>query len=297
VAFTSGSTGAPKGILGGHGPLSHFLQWHSQRFDLTELDRFSMLSGLAHDPLLRDIFTPLSLGAALYIPDLDKLSPNQLVAWMGEKKISVAHLTPAMVSLLAEGAGADERVSLPSLRHVFIGGDVLSSRHLSSLHKIAPAVSCVNFYGATETPQAVGYFPVPAHAYVENSGRLTQAISIGKGIDEVQLLVLNDAMRLVGLGEIGEIYVRTPYLSKGYMSDEALTNERFIVNPFTQLIDDRMYRTGDLARYRPDGNIDFLGRRDKQVKVRGFRIELGEVEAVLRQHAGIREAVVLARED
>src|SRR6185369_6912543 len=120
VAFTSGSTGAPKGILGGHGPLSHFLQWHSQRFDLTELDRFSMLSGLAHDPLLRDIFTPLSLGAALYIPDLDKLSPNQLVAWMGEKKISVAHLTPAMVSLLAEGAGADERVSLPSLRHVFI---------------------------------------------------------------------------------------------------------------------------------------------------------------------------------
>ena len=120
---------------------------------------------------------------------------------------------------------------------------------------------------------------------------------MGRGIEGAQLLVLNAAQQLAGVGEVGEIYVRTPYLAQGYMGDEKLTQERFIVNPFTKTAGDRLYQTGDLARYLPDGNIEFLGRRDHQVKIRGFRIELGEIEAVLDQHPEVRENVVIARED
>jgi acyl carrier protein len=120
---------------------------------------------------------------------------------------------------------------------------------------------------------------------------------LGRGITDVQLLVLNDARLLAGIGELGEIYVRTPYLTEGYLDDAALTQERFLTNPFTNRPGDRLYKTGDVARYRPDGDIEFLGRTDEQVKVRGFRIEPGEIAAALRQHAAVREAAVIARED
>jgi acyl carrier protein len=113
----------------------------------------------------------------------------------------------------------------------------------------------------------------------------------------VQVLVLNASRQLAGIGEVGEIYMRSPHLARGYIGDETLTRERFLRNPFTMLAGDRLYRTGDLGRYRPDGNVEFFGRADHQVKIRGFRIELGEIEAVLGQHPSVREAVLIARED
>jgi acyl carrier protein len=122
-------------------------------------------------------------------------------------------------------------------------------------------------------------------------------LPLGRGIKDVQLLVLSTSQQLAGIGEVGEIYFRSPHLAKGYMGDDALTQERFVINPFTKTTNDRLYKTGDVARYLPDGNIEFLGRTDDQVKIRGFRIELGEIEAVLGQHHAVRETVVLARED
>ncbi|MUG97531.1 amino acid adenylation domain-containing protein [Scytonema sp. UIC 10036] len=295
VAFTSGSTGQSKGIKGSHRPLSHFVQWHQKTFGLCESDKFSMLSGLSHDPLLRDIFTPLSLGATLCIPQQEEIETlGQLSDWMRVMKISVAHLTPAMAQLLT----AKTESQTTDLRYVFFAGDVLMPQDVTNIYRFAPNVTCVNFYGATETPQAMGYFVIPEGCGVGSPVPSPHTpIPLGRGIENVQLLVLTDALQLAGIGEVGEIYVRTPYLSSGYVGSDALTQERFIVNPFTKIATDRLYKTGDLGRYLPNGNLEFCDRIDNQVKIRGFRIELGEIEAVLSQYPCVREVAVLLRED
>lgn len=291
VPFTSGSTGKPKGIFSTHRPLSHFLQWHCQTFGFNQSDRFSMLSGLSHDPLIRDIFTPLSLGATLCIPQQQDIeTPGRLAEWIAEQKITVSHLTPPMGQLLTIYSST----SNPSQRYFFFGGDILTVRDVDSITNFAPFATCVNFYGATETPQAMGYFIVPKP---EERSFSKQVIPVGKGIADVQLLILNSLQRLAGIGEMGEIYVRTPYLAKGYIGSEELTSDRFIINPFTNLPEDRLYKTGDLGRYLPSGDIEFLGRSDYQVKIRGFRIELAEIEALLNQYPNVPENVVIARED
>ncbi|MDY6901445.1 MAG: amino acid adenylation domain-containing protein, partial [Cyanobacteriota bacterium] len=288
VAFTSGSTGKPKGIKGTHRPLSHFLQWHCQTFGLNQSDKFSMLCGLSHDPLLRDIFTPLSLGATLYIPtQQDIYSPAKLIDWMVEQQISIAHLTPAMGQMLS----AETKNNTKYLRYLFFGGDVLTKQDVEEITKLAPNATQVNFYGSTETPQAMGYFIIPRDCLLSNT------VPLGKGIDDVQLLLLNTKQQLSGIGELAEIYIRTPYLTKGYINSEELTDERFIINPFTKNPEDKLYKTGDLGRYLTNGNIEFFGRVDNQVKIRGFRIELGEIESVLNTHPQIQQAVVIVRED
>ncbi|MFC1715512.1 amino acid adenylation domain-containing protein [Candidatus Poribacteria bacterium] len=301
VAFTSGSSGTPKYVLGTHRPVSHFLKWYYQTFELSHSDRFSMLSGLSHDPLLRDIFAPLLLGATVSIPQQETIeTPGRLANWMQREKLTVAHLTPAMSQLLTETATESIDGKCPDLRYAFFGGDVLTEYHVTAIRRLAPSVICVNFYGTTETPQAMGYYIV--HPPVEGLQKAEapvkkQKIPLGRGIDDVQLLVLSNSRQLAGIREIGEICVRTPYLSIGYADDDDLTRERFITNPFTREVDDRIYRTGDMGCYLPDGNIEFLGRADRQVKIRGYRIELGEIDTVLGQHQGVRQAVALVHED
>jgi amino acid adenylation domain-containing protein/FkbH-like protein len=300
LIFTSGSTGRPKGVMSAHGPLSHFLRWHRERFGLNELDRFSMLSGLAHDPLMRDLFTPLSLGATLCIPEHEAIrSAGRLAEWMKQEEISVTHLTPALAHLLSgpsAGVTAREAQTLPSLRYIFSGGDVLTMREVLMLRALAPSAACVNFYGATETPQAVGYCVVPRDAAeADREIGPAEKIPVGRGIADAQLLVLNASGRLAGVSEVGEIYVRTPYLAKGYLGDEELTRERFIVNPSTSDPCDRLYRTGDLGRYLLSGEVEYMGRADQQVKLRGYRIEVAEIEAALGKAEGVGQCVVVVR--
>jgi amino acid adenylation domain-containing protein len=301
LGFTSGSTGTPKGIRGRHGPLTHFLPWQMRTFGLSDADRYSMLSGLAHDPLQRDIFTPLCTGATICIPATeDFATPGQLASWMERERITIAHLTPALSQLLTETGSGGQRASIASLRYVFIVGDVLTTRDVARIRQLAPAVACVNFYGSTETQRAVGYYLIPQSlAAPEDSAaeRTKEILPLGRGMQDVQLLVLNTAQQLVGIGELGEIYVRSPHLAEGYLADETLTAQRFIRSPFGADEHDRLYRTGDLGRYRPDGIVEFCGRADQQVKIRGFRIELGEIEAVLGKHPAVQDAIVLARED
>jgi len=291
IAFTSGSTGRPKGIIGTHRPISHFVQWHCDTFSFTAKDRFSMLSGLAHDPLLRDIFTPLWLGATLCIPEKQDIeTPGKLADWMQRMQVSITHLTPSMGQLLANITPTTQTDNISCLRYAFFAGEVLKKHDVEKIHKLAPSLTCVNFYGATETPQAMGYFIISNLTDKEN-------IPLGKGIRDVQLLVLTPTLQLAEIGEIGEIYIRTPYLSQGYISDDGLTQQRFRINPFTKVAEDRLYKTGDLGRYLSDGNIECLGRSDYQIKIRGFRVEIGEIEAVLARHPGVRETVVVAQED
>ncbi len=284
IAFTSGSTGEPKGVVGSHRPLSHFLEWHERTFGLGEADRFSLLSGLAHDPLLRDVFTPLWVGGELRVPSPERMGePGWLAGWFAREAITATHLTPAMARLLATG----EAEPLTALRLVCSGGDALTGDDVARLRRTAPRARLVNFYGATETPQAMGW----------KSLELAEPrISLGRGIDGVDLLVLGRSGRPAGIGEMGEISIRTPYLALGYLDDPAGTAERFAPAP-GDTAGVRLYRTGDLGRYEPDGDVVYAGRADRQVKIRGFRIEPAEIEAAIGGLEGVRDAVVVAREE
>ncbi|GAB4281021.1 MAG: hypothetical protein Kow0080_34370 [Candidatus Promineifilaceae bacterium] len=285
VVFTSGSTGQPKGIVGTHKPVSHFLAWQAQRFGFSPNDRFSLLSGLGHDPLLRDVFAPLWSGSSLFIPNQEKLlAPGYLAKWMQQHAITQTHLTPAMAQLMTI-TDADGKTAVPTLQHAFFGGEPLTKAVLEKWHGIAPHCTAVNFYGTTETPQAMAY------AILSDEQTSTTA-PLGKGIDGVQLLVLTANDQLAGVGEPGEIVVRTPYLAQGYLNP-ADNDGRFAANPFTRQPQDRIYRTGDNGRYLPDGAVSYMERRDTQVNIRGFRVEVAEIEAVLKAHPQVQTALVL----
>lgn len=290
ITFTSGSTGEPKGIVTHHAPLVHFIDWHVQQQGFTRGDCFSLLSGLGHDPVYRDVFTPLSIGATVVCPAQATLTdPSRLAAWIHHHGLSVIHLTPPLGKLIETGARMNGQV-FERLRYLFWGGDALSPTLYQQVRAIAPNASSVNFYGTTETPQAMAYHPLDPGA--DNS-----RIPLGKGIDGAQLLIIDEANRLVEAGEVGEILIRSPYLSLGYWGDPALTAEKFVANPFTGAQADRCYRTGDLGTYLADGSASFLGRGDSQVKIRGHRIELAEIENALCQHPRIKQCVVLANHD
>ncbi|VVN02333.1 D-alanine--poly(phosphoribitol) ligase subunit 1 [Pseudomonas fluorescens] len=290
VTFTSGSTGEPKGIVTNHAPLVHFIEWHVRRHSFTREERFSLLSGLGHDPVYRDVFTPLSIGATVCIPAQSLvIDPAALAKWIHESAISVIHLTPPLGKLIETGAKLNGR-PLNALRYLFWGGDALSSTLYEQIRVIAPNAISVNFYGTTETPQAMAFHQVDPDA---NNAR----IPLGKGVEGAQLLVVNDASELVGEGDVGEILIRSPYLSLGYWHDTAQTSEKFVVNPFTNSAGDLCYKTGDLGTYLSDGSVLFLGRGDSQVKIRGHRIELSEIEVAVSRHPRIKQCVVSAVND
>lgn len=320
LSFTSGSTGIPKGVRGRHFSLTHFYPWMAETFGISENDKFTMLSGIAHDPIQRDIFTPLFFGAELHIPTAEDIGiPGRLAEWMNRAQVTITHLTPAMGQLLSSHA----QVEIPSLINAFFVGDILTKRDAARIQKFAPNVAVINMYGTTETQRSVSHFIVPArssHPAFLSSQK--EVVAAGKGMVNVQLLVVNrhDRTKMCGVGEIGEIYVRAPGLSEGYLRLPDATAEKFIPNWFVEnpckddsndesLVDgddwkqfwlgkrDRMYRSGDLGRYRPDGNVECTGRADDQVKIRGFRIELGEIDTHLSQHQLVRENCTLVRRD
>ena len=291
LSFTSGTTGVPKAVMGRHGSLTHFTPWLASEFGLSSTDRFSLLSGLAHDPLHRDVFTPLQLGASVVAPDPEEIgTPGYLAKWLREAGVTVAHLTPALGQMIVDAG--DDVALVESLRRAFFVGDVLTRADVDRLHRLAPNVTVVNYYGSTETQRAVSYFVVTRGA---TDGK--EVIPLGRGIPGVQLLVRNAAGEPAGVGEAGEIWLRSPHVALGYLGDPALTAERFVINPWTNDPADLLYRTGDLGRYRPDGVVEPMGRADQQVKIRGFRVELGEIEATLAKHPSVREAVIVARGD
>ncbi|KAH9990943.1 L-aminoadipate-semialdehyde dehydrogenase large subunit [Russula compacta] len=321
LSFTSGSTGIPKGVKGRHYSLTHFFPWMGDKFTIGQTSKFTMLSGIAHDPIQRDMFTPLFFGAELHVPTFDDINtPGRLAEWMANSEVTVTHLTPAMGQLLS----AQATHQIPSLLNAFFVGDVLTKRDCTRLQALAPNVRIINMYGTTETQRAVSYFAIPSIS--EDSTFLATQKDImpaGQGMIDVQLLIVNRNDKNIpsAIGEIGEIYVRSGGLAEGY-SDPAATAEKFVINWFSTTIQrrdtllqppdgalpgpevknwkgirDRMYRSGDLGRYMPDGSVECTGRADDQVKIRGFRIELGEIDTHLSQHHLVRENVTLLRRD
>jgi amino acid adenylation domain-containing protein len=292
LAFTSGSTGEPRAVAGRHGPLSQAFPWHARVFALGPDDRFSMLSGLGHDPLQRDVFLPLALGASIAVPDPERMDePGWLAEWMERQAVTVAHLTPAMAKVLAVRPEGRPATVLSRLRWARFVGEELTLRDVERLRRLAPAVRCANFYGTTETQSALSWFAVDAAG-----GDGPAVAPLGRGIDGVQLLVRNVTGALAGVGEVGELVVRSPHLAAGYWQDAPLTALRFVPDPYAASPGGRVYRTGDRGRYLPSGDVAFAGRADRQVNVRGFRIEPAEIEGELERLEGVREAAVAVRD-
>ncbi|MEJ2735565.1 MAG: amino acid adenylation domain-containing protein [Anaerolineae bacterium] len=288
--FTSGSTGVPKGVLGCHKGLAHFLSWQRQTFDIGPSDRSAQLTGLSFDVVLRDIFTPLTSGATLCLPEDDAiLDPARLLPWMERQRITMFHTVPSLAqSWLSDAPPA---VSLRDVRLVFFAGEPLTETLVHRWRETWPeSAGIVNLYGPTETTLAKCYFRVP-------SMPLPGVQPVGSPLPETQALILAENDQLCGIGEPGQIVLRTPFRSLGYINASEENQRRFVQNPFRSDQEDVVYYTGDRGRYRPDGTLDILGRVDHQVKIRGVRIELGELETVLGQHPGVWESVALVREE
>ncbi len=290
IFFTSGTTGVPKGILGRHKGLSHFLRWQRETFLIEPADRCGQLTALSFDVVLRDIFLPLISGATLVLPEeMDEAGGERVLSWLDAARISRTHTVPSLAQtwLLDRPRGA----TLQRLRTVFFAGEPLTSQLIQKWREAFPAAGeIVNLYGPTETTLAKCFYRVPA----EPSPGIQP---VGTPLPETQALVLAGERRC-GVGELGEIVIRTPFRTLGYINQRAdEQGSRFIRNPFRDDADDIVYRTGDSGRHRPDGLLEIEGRLDGQVKIRGIRIELSEIEAALNQHPDIRQSVVMVHGD
>jgi amino acid adenylation domain-containing protein len=297
LSLTSGSTGEPKVVRTGEAPLVHFLDWYRATLGFTPRDRFALLGGVGHDPVLREMFTPLVCGARLLVPSGDVvMDPSRLLDWLAEHEITVVHLTPQLLRMMTAGPYRGRAVE--GLRLVALAGDQLTERDAARLRLLAPNARLLNCYGATETPQVQACHEILVGEPVPDEqawpGQNARPIPIGRGIDGAQLLVTTASGQPAAVGELGEVFIRSHHLSDGY-TDPALTRERYLSLPGVSepgVSEGRVFRTGDGGRYDANGAVILAGRLDDQVKVRGFRVELGEVETVLLSHPDVQRAAV-----
>ncbi len=283
--LTSGTTGIPKVVEAHQSSVVNYVNWQKEVFKLDKEDRFSMLSGLMHDPLFRDIFVPLSVGGTLCIPTQEIMATDKLAIWLQEQEVSVMNITPSLALVVVMGY-----VELPAMRYIFYGGEALNTKVVNVFKMVTPNAEQINLYGATETQQALGFHKIAPEDVVESK------VPLGKGLLNTDLVVFNDCLLLAGVGELGEIAIRSPYLALGYKNDREFTAQRFIPNPYTNDTDDLFYLTGDLGRYLTDGSVAYVGRSDNQVNIRGNRVVLEEIRLAMLQEESIVNAVVDVRE-
>ncbi|MDB6115770.1 MAG: amino acid adenylation domain protein [Lacunisphaera sp.] len=283
LIYTSGSTGLPKGVPIRHRNVTNLIAWHQRAYEVTPADRATQLASPAFDACVWELWPYLTAGASIHIPEADvRISPTRLVHWLAAQRITLCFLpTPLAEATLDEIWPAD----MP-LRAVLTGGDRLRRWPGRQL----PCV-LANHYGPTESTVVATWAPVPAEA----DGHATP--SIGRPVENTELYVLDRHQRPVPVGVPGELYLGGAQLADGYHQRPELTAEKFVADPFHRTPGRKLYRTGDLVRWREDGQLDYLGRLDQQVKIRGHRIEPGEIETVLNEHPAVRESLVIARND
>ncbi|WP_083913177.1 non-ribosomal peptide synthetase [Nocardia concava] len=290
VIYTSGSTGKPKGVPVPHGAIAEHLDGFVAEWGMTAEDRLLQSSSVSFDASLLDIFVTFTAGARLVVPKPDAFRDIPYVAEIITRcGVTVLHMVPSMLStflLLPEVS------QWRALRHVPVGGEALPGEVADKFAGIFDA-ELRNHYGPTEAVVCATHQDV-----VGPQG--TRIVPIGTPNRNVFVYLLDEALQLVPTGVVGEIYLGGEQLARGYLNRAGLSAERFVADPFGDrngLPGGRLYRTGDLARRNADGEIEFVGRADEQVKVRGFRIELGEVEAVIGSHPDVGHCVVIATED
>ncbi|HEY6190004.1 MAG TPA: amino acid adenylation domain-containing protein, partial [Pyrinomonadaceae bacterium] len=292
IYFTSGSTGVPKAIAGRLKAIDHFIRWEINRLNLGEGVRVSQLLPLSFDGSLRDIFVPLCAGGTICIPESREeiLDARRLSEWLERERVNLVHCVPSLFRTLVNEKAEGERFS--ELQYILMSGEALLPVDVSKWVSLyGERTQLINLYGPTETTLTKFCY------FVQGSDKQRQSIPIGKPIEGVKAFLLDAKGRACPPGMVGEIYIRTPYRTHGYYNQPELTAEVFIQNPFSSDPTDIVYRTGDLARVLDDGNFEYLGRRDQQVKVRGMRVELSEIENLLRAHQSVRDVTVIDRED
>jgi amino acid adenylation domain-containing protein len=287
VIYTSGSTGLPKGVIVEHRGLSNAVNWIIETLELSTLDRCLLKTPITFDAAGREIFPTLISGGSLIIAEPDGHRDCRYVAeTIRSERISILHCVPSLLRLLVEEPAFHESLAL---RAVMCGGEALPPPTVT-LFQSGFGAKLYNVYGPTETIIDSTCWPCEdCNAY--------SAIPIGRPIPNAQIYILDDLLRPLPIGVGGNLYIGGVGVARGYVTQPDLTAEKFIPDPFSGEPGARLYKTGDLARYRPDGNIEFLGRIDYQVKIRGFRIELGEIEGTLGKHPAVREAIILVQED
>lgn len=282
VIYTSGSTGKPKGVQLEHRSVVNFLCSMRRQPGLDSRDTLLAVTTLSFDIAGLEIFLPLLVGARLVVASREAtFDGNLLKNLLKSSEATVLQATPTTWHLLFEAGWTGDR----NLK-VLVGGEAVSPELARKL--AATCGSVWNMYGPTETTIWSSLYGV--------EGRDERNVPIGKAIANTSLYVLDANRQPLPLGSEGELYIGGEGLARGYFERPQLTTEKFVPDPFSDRPGARMYRTGDLVRYRPDGNVEFLGRLDNQVKIRGFRIELGEVEAVLEQHPAVQQAIASARD-
>lgn len=291
IYFTSGSTGKPKAILGRHRSLAQFIEWEIKEFGINENFNVSQLTAPSFDPFLRDVFVPLCSGGKLCIPDNDTiLNPMELIQWIDTQKISLIHMVPSLFKVLSQQLESSN--CFHSLKYILLAGELLRGNDLKKFVEIFhERIQLVNVYGPSETTLAKLFFRI------HENDIFKPIIPVGKPIDHAEAVVLNNDRKPSVIGETGEIYIRTPFISSGYLNDTELTNKVFIKNPFGTEPRDLIYKTGDLGRMLPDGNIEVLERADNQVKIRGMKVDTKMVENAILGHAAVKDAIVIAKDD
>ncbi len=287
IFFTSGTTGRPRAILGKHNGVAHFLTWQRAQSGIGIHDRCAQFTGLSFDVMLRDILLPLTAGAVLCIPDESfSLAPDSALPWLEDHRITLLHTVPSLMSLWISSV---VNANLSHITRLYSAGEPLTYALVAQWRARFHAGACdiVNLYGPTETTMAKCWFSVPQAP--------TPGIQpVGWPIPGSQALVLAKNKRLCGVGEKGEIYIRTPHRTLGYLNPTQADAASFTINPFTNAPQDLIYATGDSGQYREDGALLIGGRTDFQVKIDGVRVEPEGVQAVLQSHPAIAACAVLA---
>ena len=288
VIYTSGSTGRPKGVMNEHRALFNRLKWMQQQYALSESDRVLQKTPYSFDVSVWEFFWPLQQGACLVVarPGGHR-DPQYLVDLIREAQVTTVHFVPSMLQHFLECPDTRE---CTSLRRIVCSGEELALGTTRDCLTKMPWADLYNLYGPTEAA-------IDVTAWDCRCADGVTRVPIGRPISNTRIYILDMHGQPVPIGVAGEIYIGGVGVARGYLNQVELTRQRFVPDPFCDGRQGRLYRTGDLGRWRADGNIEYLGRNDDQVKVRGYRIELGEIEQQLLQVAGVSAAVVLARED
>ncbi len=286
VIYTSGSTGKPKGVMVEQRSVVNHMLWMQRRFPLSPADRILQKTPASADASVWEFFAPLTAGAQLVMaaPDVHR-SPVDLMETAWRYGVTVIQFVPSLLTAVLESRGITQ---CDALRRVFCGGEILVQETARRFRAQSNA-ELVNLYGPTEVT-------IDSTFHVWGASDDGHSLPIGKPVDNLRAYVVDRDTQLAPAGVAGELLLGGVGVARGYLRQPALTADRFIANPFAGVKSDRLYRTGDLVRRRNDGVIEFLGRRDAQLKVRGNRIEPGEIEAVLAEHPAVRQAAVLVRE-
>ncbi|MEO8380765.1 MAG: amino acid adenylation domain-containing protein, partial [Acidobacteriota bacterium] len=288
VIYTSGSTGLPKGVLNEHQGVVNRLWWAQAEYRLQDDDRVLQKTPFGFDVSVWELFLPLLAGARLVMARPGgHQDPVYLTEVIAREQITTIHFVPSMLPAFLTRANPENG---RSLRRLLCSGEALPHGVLQEVTDRLAHVEVHNLYGPTEAAVDVTAWPC-------KPGQYGQTVPIGKPIANTQMYILDVRGEPVPVGVEGELYIGGVQVARGYLNRPELTAERFLRDPFSAAPNARMYKTGDLGRWLSDGNIEYRGRNDFQVKIRGFRIELGEIEAKLSECAGVREAVVIARED